>query len=105
MLNPELVELELTSCPFNNRSVRFIVFDQHADIIAQHQLEFPQYYPNHGFVYLLVEWAETYGEHCRWHEHDADEIQQHADKCVEETIKALEASGWAKESVKAIGTF
>ncbi|KAJ3516944.1 hypothetical protein NLJ89_g817 [Agrocybe chaxingu] len=67
-------------------SVRFIVFDKHADIVAQHQLEFPQYYPNPG-----------------WHEHDADEIQQHADKCVEEAVKALEESGWAKESVKVIG--
>ncbi|KAF8159582.1 glycerol kinase [Crassisporium funariophilum] len=67
-------------------SVRFIVFDKHADIVAQHQLEFPQYYPNPG-----------------WHEHDADEIQQHADTCVEEAVKALEASGWAKESVKVIG--
>ncbi|KAF9006010.1 glycerol kinase [Cyathus striatus] len=67
-------------------SVRFIIFDKHADIIAQHQLEFPQYYPNPG-----------------WHEHDADEIQQHADLCVEETVKSLEASGWAKESIKVIG--
>ena len=31
-------------------SVRFIVFDQHADIVAQHQLEFPQYYPHPGYV-------------------------------------------------------
>lgn len=30
------------------RSVRFIVFDKHADIVAQHQLEFPQYYPHPG---------------------------------------------------------
>ncbi|TFK39928.1 glycerol kinase [Crucibulum laeve] len=67
-------------------SVRFIVFDKHADILAQHQLEFPQYYPNPG-----------------WHEHDAEEIQQHADLCILETIKSLESSGWAKESVKVIG--
>ncbi|KDR80607.1 hypothetical protein GALMADRAFT_222202 [Galerina marginata CBS 339.88] len=67
-------------------SVRFIVFDQHANIIAQHQQEFPQYYPKSG-----------------WHEHDADEIQEHADKCIEEAIKNLESEGWAKESVKAIG--
>ncbi|KAF8967709.1 glycerol kinase [Flammula alnicola] len=67
-------------------SVRFIVFDKHADIVAQHQLEFPQYYPNPG-----------------WHEHDADEIQQHADKCVEQATLELEKSGWAKESIKVIG--
>ncbi|KAF8889329.1 glycerol kinase [Infundibulicybe gibba] len=68
------------------RSVRFIVFDKYANIVAQHQLEFPQYYPNPG-----------------WHDHDADEIQKHADLCVENTIKDLEAAGWAKASVKVIG--
>lgn len=31
-------------------SVRFIIFDKYADIVAQHQLEFPQYYPNPGCV-------------------------------------------------------
>ena len=40
---------------------------------------------------------------CSWHDHDADEIQQHADQCIDLAIKSLEASGWAKESVKVIG--
>lgn len=40
-----------------------------------------------------------------WHEHDADEIQQHADACVEEAVKELEKAGWAKESVKVVGEF
>ena len=35
---------------FDDSSVRFIIFDKHADIVAQHQLEFPQYYPSPGFV-------------------------------------------------------
>ncbi|TEB36729.1 glycerol kinase [Coprinellus micaceus] len=67
-------------------SVRFIVFNKYADIIAQHQLEFPQYYPQPG-----------------WHEHDADEIQQHSDQCVEEAIKKVEEAGWTKDSIKVIG--
>ncbi|KAF5316430.1 hypothetical protein D9619_006329 [Psilocybe cf. subviscida] len=67
-------------------SVRFIVFDKHADILAQHQIEFPQYYPHPG-----------------WHEHDATEIQDHADRCIEGGTKALEEAGWAKESIKVIG--
>ncbi|KAF9054464.1 glycerol kinase [Panaeolus papilionaceus] len=67
-------------------SVRFMVFDKHADIIAQHQLEFPQYYPHPG-----------------WHAHDATEIQQHAEKCVEGAVKELEKAGWAKESIKVVG--
>jgi glycerol kinase len=41
----------------------------------------------------------------RWHEHDADEIQQHADACIEGAIKELEKAGWAKESVKVIGAY
>ncbi|KAF9531703.1 hypothetical protein CPB83DRAFT_848581 [Crepidotus variabilis] len=67
-------------------SVRFIIFDKHANIVAEHQLEFPQYYPNPG-----------------WHEHDAVEIQEHSDKCIEEAVVALEAAGWKKESIKVIG--
>lgn len=34
--------------PFS--SVRFIIFDEYANIVAQHQLEFPQYYPEPGYV-------------------------------------------------------
>ncbi|KIJ55610.1 hypothetical protein M422DRAFT_41547 [Sphaerobolus stellatus SS14] len=67
-------------------SVRFMVFDQYANIIAQHQEEFPQYYENPG-----------------WHSHDATEIQEVSDKCIEETVKKLEEQGLSKESIKAIG--
>ncbi|KAF7308201.1 hypothetical protein HMN09_00667900 [Mycena chlorophos] len=67
-------------------SVRFMVFDKHADIIAQHQLEFPQYYPHPG-----------------WHSHDATEIQETADACIEGAMKELTAAGWATDSVKVIG--
>ncbi|KAL4065992.1 hypothetical protein V8B97DRAFT_1865112 [Scleroderma yunnanense] len=67
-------------------SVRFIIFDQYANIIVQHQLEFPQYYPAPG-----------------WHEHDADEIQQVSNECIAEACRELENSGWAKESVRVIG--
>jgi hypothetical protein len=40
----------------------------------------------------------------RWHEHDADEIQEHADKCIEQAIVELAKAGWAKESIKVVGT-
>ncbi|EDR14050.1 glycerol kinase [Laccaria bicolor S238N-H82] len=69
-------------------SVRFILFNKYADIVAQHQLEFPQYYPHPGQV---------------WHEHDVEEIQQHADICIAEALNSLEASGFSKQSVKVIG--
>lgn len=32
------------------RSVRYIIFDKYANVVALHQLEFPQYYPNPGYV-------------------------------------------------------
>ncbi|KAF8576472.1 glycerol kinase [Ramaria rubella] len=67
-------------------SVRFIVFDQYADIVAQHQLEFPQYYDHPG-----------------WHSHDASEIQEACETCIDETVKELETLGWAQDSIKAIG--
>lgn len=66
--------------------MRFIIFNKYADIVAQHQVEFPQYYPQPG-----------------WHEHDALEIQKHVDLCISEACNSLEADGWAKESVKVIG--
>ncbi|KAH8832905.1 glycerol kinase [Flagelloscypha sp. PMI_526] len=67
-------------------SIRFIIFDKHASIVAQHQLEFPQYYPNPG-----------------WHDHDPMEIQEYSDKCIEEAVKSLESLGWSKDSIKVIG--
>ncbi|TFK51931.1 glycerol kinase [Heliocybe sulcata] len=67
-------------------STRFIIFDKHAEIVAQHQIEFPQYYPEPG-----------------WHEHDAVEIQESCDTCITEACNALEAGGWSKDSVKVIG--
>ncbi|KAG6813866.1 hypothetical protein H0H92_006273 [Tricholoma furcatifolium] len=67
-------------------SVRFIIFNKYADIIAENQLEFPQYYPNPG-----------------WHEHDADEIMEHANRCISTAINNMVSAGWAQDSVKVIG--
>ncbi|KAG6890080.1 hypothetical protein C0995_012029 [Termitomyces sp. Mi166 len=67
-------------------SVRFIIFNKHADIVAENQIEFPQYYPNPG-----------------WHEHDADEIMDHANRCIASAIKDMVSAGWAQDSVKVIG--
>jgi len=67
-------------------SVRFMVFDQHANVIVQHQEEFTQYY-----------------EHPGWHSHNPTEIQDVADKCIEETVKHMEGAGWSRDSIKAIG--
>ncbi|KZP21065.1 glycerol kinase [Athelia psychrophila] len=67
-------------------SARFIIFDRYANIIAQHQAEFPQYYPQPG-----------------WHEHDAEEIQQVCESCISKATENLESRGWSRDSVKVIG--
>ncbi|KIY68901.1 glycerol kinase [Cylindrobasidium torrendii FP15055 ss-10] len=67
-------------------SVRFIIFDRYANVVAQHQLEFPQYYPEPG-----------------WHDHDPLEILSHAHRCIDETTSLLEAAGWTSDSVRVIG--
>ncbi|EIN09624.1 glycerol kinase [Punctularia strigosozonata HHB-11173 SS5] len=67
-------------------STRFIIFDKYANIVAQHQIEFPQYYPNPG-----------------WHEHDAEELQTSCETCIDKATEKLEAAGFTRDSVKAIG--
>ncbi|KAJ3480702.1 hypothetical protein NLI96_g8162 [Meripilus lineatus] len=67
-------------------STRFMIFDRYANIIAQRQIEFPQYYPEPG-----------------WHEHDPEEIIGTCDTCITDTCNDLEAAGWTKDSVKVIG--
>lgn len=67
-------------------STRFIIFDEHAAIVAQHQVEFTQYYPHPG-----------------WHEHEPEEIIGTVRTCISEAVKNLEKEGWARDSVKTIG--
>jgi hypothetical protein len=40
----------------------------------------------------------------RWHEHDPEEIQGISEQCITQACAKLEEAGWAKESVKVIGT-
>jgi glycerol kinase len=67
-------------------SVRFIVFDSFANIIAEHQLEFTQHYPHPG-----------------WHGHNAVEIIQVAEECIAGAVSKLEGKGWSGKSIKTIG--
>ncbi|KAJ7631315.1 glycerol kinase [Mycena polygramma] len=76
-------------------SVRFIIFDKYANIVAQHQLEFPQYYPHPGLALTA--------RSPRWHDHNATEIQEHADKCIEAAVGEMVKAGWAADSIKVIG--
>ena len=63
-----------------------MIFDRYANIVASHQIEFPQYYPQPG-----------------WHEHDSDQIIESCDACIDQACVELEKLGWTRESVKVIG--
>ncbi|EKM50153.1 uncharacterized protein PHACADRAFT_264722 [Phanerochaete carnosa HHB-10118-sp] len=63
-----------------------MIFDSYANVVASHQMEFKQYYPRSS-----------------WHEHDADQIMESCDACIEKACAELEEQGWTKESVKVIG--
>lgn len=39
-----------------------------------------------------------------WHEHDADQIIESCDSCIEQACIELEGLGWTRQSVKVIGT-
>ncbi|KAG8989482.1 Glycerol kinase, partial [Tulasnella sp. 427] len=67
-------------------STRFIIFDGVANIVAEYQAEFPQYYPHPG-----------------WHEHQPQELFDVVIECLDGAAKALEKAGWSKSSVRSIG--
>jgi glycerol kinase len=68
------------------RSTRFIIFDEYAKIVAEHQTEFNQILPHAG-----------------WHEQDPEELVYAMRECMRKAVEKLEWMGWAKESVKGIG--
>lgn len=67
-------------------STRFILFDKKGQIVASHQVEFTQIYPNPG-----------------WVEHDPDELVESALTCLHEVGKKLKDMGIRMSQVKAIG--
>src|SRR5258708_337445 len=68
-------------------SVRLILFDSFANIVASHQLEFSQYYPHPG-----------------WHEHDPNEILAVSEACIAGAVRSLEEEKrYDRSSVKVIG--
>jgi len=69
-------------------STRFIVFDQHAKIITEHQAEFEQILPHAG-----------------WHEQDPEALVQCMVDCINTAVEKLEWMGWDKDSIKGIGEF
>ncbi|KAL1960294.1 hypothetical protein VTO42DRAFT_8254 [Malbranchea cinnamomea] len=67
-------------------SSRFLIFNKAGDVVASHQLQFTQIYPQPG-----------------WHEHDPNEIVQSVEKCIDGAVAAFEEQGHLIESIKAVG--
>ncbi|KAH7324425.1 glycerol kinase [Stachybotrys elegans] len=67
-------------------SSRFLIFNHRGEVVASHQTEFKQIYPQPG-----------------WHEHDPEELVSSVELCIDEAVKAFETQGHAKEHIKAVG--
>ncbi|KAH9907443.1 glycerol kinase [Xylariomycetidae sp. FL2044] len=67
-------------------SSRFIIFNRFADPIATHQIEFENHYPYSG-----------------WHEHQAYELLDTVEQCMERAMEQFLSKGYKKSQLKAIG--
>ncbi|KAG1327870.1 glycerol kinase [Cocos nucifera] len=80
-------EVFIGSIDQGTTSTRFIIYDREAKLVASHQVEFTQHYPEAG-----------------WVEHDPTEILESVRVCMEKTVEKAAAGGRQVEGrVKAIG--
>lgn len=68
------------------RSTRFIIFDEQAKIITEHQTEYPQILPHAG-----------------WHEQNPIDLMDSVREVINNAVEKLEWMGWHRDSVKGIG--
>ncbi|KAH8169421.1 glycerol kinase [Sarocladium implicatum] len=67
-------------------SSRFLIFNVSGEVVASHQLEFKQIYPQPG-----------------WHEHDPEELVTSVTTCIDGAVKAFETQGHSRDQIKAVG--
>ncbi|GAA5993229.1 hypothetical protein JCM10908_004520 [Rhodotorula pacifica] len=67
-------------------SCRFYIFDQWADVVAHHQIEFEQLHPEPG-----------------WHEHDPSIYTVEIDKCIAACLEQFETKGHSRDKLKGVG--
>ncbi|KAJ5669469.1 Glycerol kinase [Penicillium macrosclerotiorum] len=67
-------------------STRFLIFNRDGEPVASHQVEFSQIYPHPG-----------------WHEHDPLELVNSVKTCIDEAIRAFEASGYSRRNIQCVG--
>lgn len=84
--NPNEDEWFIGSVDQGTTSTRFIIFSSQADIVASHQIEFENHYPESG-----------------WHEHDPYDLTKSVEDCIDEATKQFTEQGWSVSQIKAIG--
>ncbi|KYK60550.1 glycerol kinase [Drechmeria coniospora] len=67
-------------------STRFLIFNRAGEVVALHQLEFKQIYPQPG-----------------WHEHDPDEIIASVETCINGAVEKFEAQGHSRKQIVSVG--
>ncbi|KND88425.1 Glycerol kinase [Tolypocladium ophioglossoides CBS 100239] len=67
-------------------STRFLIFNRSGEVVALHQLEFKQIYPNPG-----------------WHEHDPEELISSVEQCIDGAVKKFETQGHSRGQIAAVG--
>ncbi|KEF57655.1 glycerol kinase [Exophiala aquamarina CBS 119918] len=67
-------------------SSRFLIFDAAGNPVAQHQIEFKQYYPHSG-----------------WHEHDPFELVSSVSECIDKAVEEFETQGHSISDIQAVG--
>lgn len=67
-------------------STRFLIFNTDGEVVALHQIEFKQIYPQPG-----------------WHEHDPEEIVTSVEQCIDGAVAAFEEQGHSRSQIAAVG--
>ncbi|OAQ61705.1 glycerol kinase 2 [Pochonia chlamydosporia 170] len=67
-------------------STRFLIFNKSGEVVALHQIEFKQIYPNPG-----------------WHEHDPEELISSVEHCIDGAVKKFETQGHSRDQIVAVG--
>ncbi|KAL8278365.1 hypothetical protein RQP46_009257 [Phenoliferia psychrophenolica] len=67
-------------------SCRFYIFDQWANVICSHQIEFQQVYPEPG-----------------WHEHDASSYIRSIDECIVKVMHRFADLGYERRMLRCVG--
>ncbi|KAM3432054.1 hypothetical protein NHJ13734_007024 [Beauveria thailandica] len=67
-------------------STRFLIFNTNGEVVAVHQIEFKQIYPQPG-----------------WHEHDPEELISSVEQCIDGAVAAFEEQGHSRSQIAAVG--